>query len=135
MKNNKRFYRTIFTENEQQKEEMIVPEGTIEITESGTYDVSQYASAEVSGGSSLNLVRVNITNNLGTAIQGGCFDYEGVYRRIGNPSVVYVPITDANILYSTIGVFTTGRKLTTISATATDDKNNTIRYLVGQFDF
>lgn len=131
----KRFYRTIFADSESQKTEMVVPEGTIEITESGTYDVSEYATAEVNTGSSLNLIQVNIINNLGTTIQGSSFDYEGVYRIKAGPSVVYVPITDGNTLDATIGVFTTGRKLTTISATATDDKSNTIRCFVGQFDF
>lgn len=70
MKNNKRFYRTIFTENEQQKEEMIVPEGKITITENGTdIDVAQYATADVNVSApapAVNTTKLTLTISVGS---------------------------------------------------------------------
>lgn len=127
-------FRRILMGDESQLETGITPTGTIQITENGIHDVTEYAEAEVSVGSSLNLMKVNITNNLGTTIQGSFFNSNGEYTSMSGPRTVFVPMY-MNFLSASIGVFSTARKLTTISATATDDQGRAITCFVGHFDF
>jgi len=92
-------------------------------------------AANAGGGGSLRLIPVTITNNTGSTLQGAYFDENGEYSTRSGVLGGYVPLTNQGHLESPVGFFQAGRKLGTISATATDDNGSLIRCMVGQFDF